>query len=288
MESDYSAINGFRPPICLAVHDICTYAKSSLTVVIPVMEALGVEVAPLPTAVLSSQIDGFSDYYHRDLAFSAEKIAACLDREGVKFDCLYSGFLSVPKMAGFVRSLGSLMKEDGLRAVDPVLGDHGKLYSSFKPAMVEAVRGLLGDADVIKPNWTEGCLLTGAEFVEEPSLAEAERLMERLRKLSPKADIAITDVKLKGMDRDMCHIACLEKSGAFWINSHVRESSSLPGSGDFFCSVMVSCLLKGQGFGEAVRIAGEETRQCIRMTLESGFEHRHGICTALWTNSGLG
>lgn len=100
MESDYSAINGFKPPICLAVHDICTYAKSSLTVVIPVMEALGVEVAPLPTAVLSSQIDGFSGYYHRDLALSADKIAACLDREGVKFDCLYSGFLSVSQDGG--------------------------------------------------------------------------------------------------------------------------------------------------------------------------------------------
>ena len=45
----------------LALHDLSCYSKSSITVVLPVMEALGVETAVIPTAILSTQTDGFDD-----------------------------------------------------------------------------------------------------------------------------------------------------------------------------------------------------------------------------------
>ena len=50
----------------LAIHDLSCYSKSSLTVVIPVLEALSVETAVLPTAILSTQTDGFDDLYIED------------------------------------------------------------------------------------------------------------------------------------------------------------------------------------------------------------------------------
>ena len=50
-----------------AIHDLSCYAKSSLTVVIPALSMLGIEVSPLPTALLSTQSDGFSGYHYRDL-----------------------------------------------------------------------------------------------------------------------------------------------------------------------------------------------------------------------------
>ncbi|MDK2860525.1 MAG: pyridoxine kinase, partial [Sphaerochaeta sp.] len=53
-------------PICAAIHDLSCYAKSSLTVVLPVLESMGIETCPLPTALLSTQTDGFDSYYFHD------------------------------------------------------------------------------------------------------------------------------------------------------------------------------------------------------------------------------
>lgn len=274
--------NVSRVPTCLAVHDLCTYAKSSLSVVIPVMEALGVEVCPLPTAVLSTQLDGFEDVFHRNLDHCAREISACLRREDIRFDCLYTGFLSTPKTAGLARSLRSLLVPGALVAVDPVLGDYGRLYSGFGSPMVGAVRRNLEGADVIKPNWTEGCLLTGVPYVADPEEAEVTMVLENLRSICT-ADIAMTDVPLRGVPSDRVMIACLSRDGDFRWLSHEREAHSLPGSGDFFCSVMVSAMLQGMPFFEAVEEAGRQTRLCIRLSLKAGYEHRHGISTALWT-----
>lgn len=276
-----------RPPLCLAIHDICTYAKSSLTVVIPVMEALGVEVCPLPAAVLSSQIDGFDDYYHMDLLDSTRKIAACLRNEQIRFDCIYSGFLSTPQLAYYIKGIRSLAKPDALIAVDPVLGDNGRLYSSFQPDMVEAVRLLIEDADLMKPNWTEGCLLTNTPYEENPSDSQVMKVLEKLHDIAPHADISMTGVSLSGSSKPRCDIACFDASdSSVWSYSHAREPESLPGSGDFFCSVMISSILSGMSFPDAVKEAGNQTRKCIGLTSKAGFERRHGICTSLWIRSG--
>ncbi|MDD2232529.1 MAG: bifunctional hydroxymethylpyrimidine kinase/phosphomethylpyrimidine kinase [Sphaerochaetaceae bacterium] len=275
-----------KPPLCLAVHDICTYAKSSLTVVIPVMEELGVEVCPLPAAVLSSQIDGFDDYYQHDLLESTRRIASCLKAEQLKFDCLYSGFLSTPQLAYSVKNLKSLARTDALIAVDPVLGDYGKLYSSFDDEMIEAVSLLVQDADVIKPNWTEGCLLSKTPYEETPDDSTVENVLCKLHELAPQADIAMTGVCFSDKRRELCNIACLSHDdGQLWVYSHPKEPESLPGSGDFFCSVMVSSILHGDSFKSAVETAGKETRRCIELTSKAGFERRHGICTSLWMKS---
>ncbi|HBM80406.1 MAG TPA: pyridoxamine kinase, partial [Clostridiaceae bacterium] len=46
-----------RAPIqrVAAVHDLSGFGKSSLTMIIPILSAMGIQVCPLPTAVLSTQ-----------------------------------------------------------------------------------------------------------------------------------------------------------------------------------------------------------------------------------------
>ncbi|MFR1499262.1 MAG: hypothetical protein ACLSUQ_06235 [Monoglobus pectinilyticus] len=51
-------------PRACAVHDLSGFA---LTEVIPIMSAMGIEVCPLPTAVLSTHTYEFTDYTFCDL-----------------------------------------------------------------------------------------------------------------------------------------------------------------------------------------------------------------------------
>ena len=50
-----------------AIHDISGIGKCSLTAAIPVVSAAGVEVAAMPTAVLSTHTGDISGYTYRDL-----------------------------------------------------------------------------------------------------------------------------------------------------------------------------------------------------------------------------
>lgn len=271
-------------PLCLAVHDICAYGKSSLSVVLPVMEALGVEVCPLPTAVLSTQTDGFEDVYIRSLDDSILPMASRLEEEGLRFDCLYTGFLSTVSIVGHVERLRPLLRDGGLFVVDPVLGDKGALYGGLDAAMVGAVRTLVGGADLATPNWTEACLLTGLPYEERPARGRILQALEMLGALAPRAEIALTGLE----DNGSCEIFCRSpKMGRTWSCSHRREPRSFPGCGDFFASVLTALLLRGENLERAVSHAGDATAACVRATENASLETRHGLCPALWLAGAL-
>ena len=64
-------------------------------------------------------------------------------------------------------------KENTLFVVDPVMGDGGKLYSSYNEELCLKMRQLLNVADVLTPNLTEVCQLLDIEYPDKmPTEAE--------------------------------------------------------------------------------------------------------------------
>ena len=56
------------------------------------------------------------------------------------------------------------MFQPPLFLLDPVMGDHGRAYSSITETHVQKMKELLPLADIITPNITESCLLTGTPW----------------------------------------------------------------------------------------------------------------------------
>ena len=52
----------------VTIQDISCFGKCSLTVALPIISAMGVETAVVPTAVLSTHTGGFSGFTFRDLS----------------------------------------------------------------------------------------------------------------------------------------------------------------------------------------------------------------------------
>ena len=44
------------------------------------------------------------------------------------------------------------------------MGDEGKIFSIFTPELLAGMKTLAGEADLITPNLTELCLLTGTDY----------------------------------------------------------------------------------------------------------------------------
>ena len=123
-----------RVPRAAALHDLSCFGRCALTVIDPVLSAMGIQCVPVPTALLSTHTGGFSDMYFCALDDAIRGIADHFEKLGLRFDAVYTGFLGSAEQAGvigeFIDRFGS---DDGrggtpLVLVDPVLGDDGELY----------------------------------------------------------------------------------------------------------------------------------------------------------------
>ena len=76
----------------VTMQDISCIGKCSLTVALPIISAMGIETAVIPTAVLSTHT-GFSDFTFRDLTEDIPKIIEHWSHEGFELDAVYSGYL---------------------------------------------------------------------------------------------------------------------------------------------------------------------------------------------------
>lgn len=76
----------------LTIQDISCVGKCSLTVALPIISAMGVEAAVMPTAVLSTHTQ-FSGFTFRDLTDDMLPIAKHWKNENIDFDAIYTGYL---------------------------------------------------------------------------------------------------------------------------------------------------------------------------------------------------
>ena len=65
--------------------------------------------------------------------------------------------------------LARFRRPNTLVLVDPVMGDHGKPYSTYTPALCQRMGALAEQADIITPNLTEAALLLEEPYEAVPS-----------------------------------------------------------------------------------------------------------------------
>ncbi len=261
-------------PICAAIHDLSCYAKSSLTVVLPVLEVMGVEACPLPTALLSSQTDGFPSYYFRDTSRDIIGILDAWKDLGLRFDAMYSGFLGSSDQVDLIKAFIKDQKAS-LTLVDPVLGDGGSLYGPVTEQQVNAMQGLVMHADVITPNTTEAALLLGRPYQEQFDVSAALSWAKELG-LATNAKVAITSVPLGDGNVVACYAG-----GESYLVPYRKLEVSYPGCGDLFASLLLGFLLRKESFQRSVELAVAFTSKAIEATMQAGYEKRHGIAVSL-------
>ncbi len=264
-------------PTCAAFHDLCCYAKSSLTVVIPTLEVLGVEVCPLPTALLSTQTDGFEHYHFEESTDSLVKILKHWDYLDLGFDAIYSGFLGSHEQVDLVLHFieKQRAKHKVLVVIDPVLGDGGKPYAPVDKKLINEMRTLVQEADLITPNTTEAALLLDRpmqkNFTKEEILLWAKELSRNIG-----SSVTITSVPI-GSEHAVayCH------DGDCSLIYYENLAAAYPGCGDLFASMMTGFLINKVPFQTSVEKSVEYSSLAINHTLKAGYERRHGVSASL-------
>lgn len=259
-----------------AIHDISGVGKCSLTVALPILSAAGVECAALPTAVLSTHTGGFTDIVCRDLTADMLPIARHWKREGVRFDALYSGYLASFEQIEIVSGIFDMFREkDTLVMVDPVMGDNGRLYSLYTPAMAQGMAKLCAKADILVPNRTEAALLLGRTYNDGPLTVEtAGEMLRALSAMGPR-QIVLTGVNFGERDYG---VACFDaRTGRVDFAMNERIPGTYHGTGDIFASALLSGLMRGCPLPGAARNAVDFVCGAIRRTAEAGTDPRFGV-----------
>lgn len=258
----------------LALHDMVCLGRCSLTVVLPVLSAMGIKVCPLPTALLSSDTGGFGAVYVRSLTDEMRGILQKLEALDVSFDAVYSGYLGSPEQVAVVERI--LGRFDSLRIVDPVMGDMGKLYQNIDGNMIEAMRRLCANADVITPNLTEACFLAGWDMPPEGlDASSAGALADALLELGCGAAV-ITSVPLQGQEGRIATMV-KEKGGKLFAASTDHLRAHFPGTGDLFASVLTGRMLAGETLAQACAQASAFAAEAIGYTVSRNTPVREGV-----------
>ncbi|NCB01127.1 MAG: pyridoxamine kinase [Spirochaetia bacterium] len=257
-----------------AMHDLSCYAKSSLTVVIPTLSMMGLEVSPLPTALLSTQTDGFPNFFYTDLIDELSLIIAHWKTLNLTFDAIYSGFLGSERCVSTLLDLITWQRKDHpLVVIDPVLGDSGSLYDPITHHLVEDMKKLISFADVVTPNITEAALLLDEEYNTNLSVKEASSWAKRISELGP-AYVVITSI----MEKNNSLVVSYDKikdTFAHFSQQHIPVS--YPGCGDLFASILTGRLLQGADFSSAVADAAYLVKKAVEYSHQREVPPRHGV-----------
>ena len=256
----------------LSIQDISCFGQCSLTVALPVVSACGVETAVLPSAVLSTHTSGFKGYTCLDLTDEMKKILAHWETQKIFFDEIYTGYLATAEQIDIVKTaFKTRLASGGRKIVDPVMGDYGKLYPAFDLSFVAAMKELCREADVILPNLTEACLLTGAKYKDNYDEKYIDGLLLKLIKLGAKT-IVLTGV---GYDGGTTGVVTYDGREKFYYR-HLKVNRSCHGTGDLFASVFSGALACGRTEREAAKIAADFVVDCIKNTPDDG-THAYGV-----------
>ena len=261
----------------VAVHDLSCIGRVSLMAVVPILTTMGLQVCPLPTALLSCHTQ-FPEYTFVDLTNEMKRIVENWKRQRLHFHAFYTGYLGSPEQVQVVKDLLHDFKhEDDLVVVDPVLGDNGNLYKGMSPQMVEEMRELIRHANVISPNMTEMFFL-----LDEPYRSGAiddrdlKSYLHELSTFGPEI-VIVTSVPVEDNPHMTSVYAYNRIDGRYWKVTCPFLPAHYPGTGDAFTSVITGSLMQGDSLPVAIDRATQFILQGIRATFGYDYNNMEGI-----------
>ncbi len=264
------------------INDLSGFGRCSLTAAISVTSAMGVQACPLPTAILSAQT-GYPSYVCYDFTNNMEEIQNEWEKMNVVFDGIYTGFVSnETQIDQIVHFLDSFQLEDNFLLVDPVMGDDGITYDMFTDSLKMKMIQLTKRADIITPNLTELCLLTGTNYEELGRIKDKDILLNHILEIGKlycangSTQIIVTGIHF--------HEYEVPYIGNLYITSSNSYCTFVPyiggsysGTGDLFASCIAAGMTKGLSIPDIMDAASIFLQKAIQDSIEKQVPFVEGV-----------
>ena len=258
-----------------AIHDLSCFGRSSLTVVMPILAKMGIQVCPLPTALLSTH-GAYKNGTYRDLTDDMTRIIHHWKELQLEFDVIYSGFLGSGDQIDIVIDFADkFSKNSPLVVVDPVMGDEGKIYSIIDSSITKKMHKLVEIADIITPNTTEAFSLLGREYTPILSINDAKSVLRELANLGPKI-VVLTSIL--SPNNNIRYTGIYDKlNNEFYFDHCEYIPVDYPGTGDAFTSVFIGSILKGNSLKKSLSVSLNFIESALKNTVNIKSDPNDGI-----------
>lgn len=255
-----------------AINDLSGLGKCSLVADISVFSAMGIGTCAVPTAVLSAQT-GFSSYYCKDLTGVIPEYMVNYKEQKSAFDGIITGFMLNEAQANSALEFIKAFKTENTHVlVDPVLGDDGERYMNFSDSLLNAIKEMVKEADIITPNITELCLLADVDPGEYHKYS-GEKLIDYVLKVSDdirgksKQMIAVTGIPVSE-EGEVGNLVISDGEHGF-IKSRTN-GVHYSGTGDLFAAIIMGGILNGMTILDAAKLAGDFIRASAEDAAKDG------------------
>ncbi len=255
------------------MQDISCIGKCSLTVALPIISSMGIETSVIPTAVLSTHTM-FKDFTFHDLTNEIEPIFNHWKKEGFGFDALYTGYLGSFEQLDLAKEFFNSFGKNTLKLVDPCMADNGKLYPGFTREFARAMKDVCAVADIICPNLTEASFILDIPYTTDYDEAYVKDILQQLTALGCNKAV-LTGISLEeGM---LGAYAYDKENDKYYYYQNEEEPKHFHGTGDIWASTLCGSLTRGKSFEEAIKVACDYVKECIRLTLLEENHNEYGV-----------
>ena len=256
-----------------AINDMTGFGRCALAVSIPVISHLKVQCCPVPTSILSNHT-GYPDFFLDDYTQKLPDYIAQWKKLDLKFEGIMTGFLGSRGQIAIVNSfIEEFQTGRTIIIVDPIMGDHGKIYATYTEEMCEEMRKLVAKADIITPNLTEACRLTEHIYHTKWQKKELLYMAEQLCGMGP-SKVVITGIPQGSFIANLVYVKGTEPR---FLRTH-RVGTERSGTGDLFAAILAADAVNGIPFEESVRKASSFVKKCILKSMELGIPQTDGVC----------
>ena len=232
------------------INDFSSFGRCSLMAAVPILSAMRIHCCPVVTSVFTNHT-GFPRFSKLDCTGWIGNYIADWKAIGLGFEAMQTGFLASQAQMDFVLEfIGEFRAKHTLVSVDPVMGDYGKLYTSYDPALAARMPELLKVADVLTPNLTEACILAGRPFMENSTESEVADLAAEICAQNAKCAV-ISGVHRGGSLLNFVYV----KGEGCDVVEVPKIGVDRSGTGDVFSSVILGSMMCGRSFRDSVRAA---------------------------------
>ncbi len=249
----------------LILSDITGRSRVATRMMTAVLEARGHEVLALPTALISNTLNLGKSAKLDTTAYMLDALAVW-DELGIRYDALCIGYITGMAQANVLAKVADDARARGvLTVLDPILGDSGAMYKSVTREQAGGFAMLCKHADLILPNVTELCALTGTPY---ENMSDMQAVSDAIDRLCQGKRSALVKSVPAGEGRGAVMGYDAKTGWPVMVGYDKIAGPSSGGTGDLFAAMVIDSLLAGKRLEDAAgdaaahiaaQLTGDET-----------------------------